>query len=192
MLESAPAGDTPCGIAEEHADDTLVLVDLDDRAVGTASKIEAHRGRGLLHRAFSIFIFDDRGRVLLQQRAAGKPLWPHYWSNACCSHPRVGEEMSVAVQRRLGEELGLRCAMEFLFKFHYQAQYDAMRAENELCSVFAGRSNAWPAFNRSEIGAIRYVAPDALDEEVSRRPDAFTPWFKIEWQRMRVGLRRVG
>ncbi len=116
----------------------LILVDEADREVGYLSKERCHEGRGVLHRAFSLLIFNDRGELLLQRRAAAKRLWPHYWSNSCCSHPRRTESMETAIHRRLHEELGLACPLRFLFKFQYQAQFDNVGAEHELCSVFIG------------------------------------------------------
>src|SRR5580692_12221199 len=127
-----------CSAAASVGTDALILVDESDRGVGTLSKTECHEGRGVLHRAFSLLIFGAGGELLIQQRSAAKRLWPLYWSNSCCSHPRSGETMEAAIHRRLHEELGLRCALQFLFKFQYQAQFDATGAENELCSVFIG------------------------------------------------------
>lgn len=166
-------------------DEPLILVDAEDRELGFLPKADAHLGRGILHRAFSLFVFDAQGRLLLQQRAKGKRLWPGYWSNTCCSHPRRGEEMQTAIHRRLGEELGLECELEFLFKFQYQAQFDEGGAEHELCWVYVGRSDAKARVNANEIAALRYVAPDALEAEIAATPSAFTPWFKIEWARLR-------
>jgi isopentenyl-diphosphate delta-isomerase len=166
-------------------DEPLVLVDAQDRELGFLDKAAAHRGRGTLHRAFSLFVFDDQGRLLLQQRAPGKRLWPGYWSNTCCSHPRRGERIEHAIQRRLQEELGLSTALEFLYKFEYQAQYDADGAEHELCWVYAGRSAQAPRVNRNEIAALRYLAPAQVDAEIARAPQTFTPWFKLEWARIR-------
>src|SRR5690606_14929915 len=104
-------------------DEALVLVDADDREIGFLDKASAHDGEGVLHRAFSLFIFNPQGELLLQQRAADKRLWPGFWANSCCSHPRRGESMQDAIRRRLDEELGLDCALHFLFKFQYQARY---------------------------------------------------------------------
>src|ERR1700735_3099957 len=135
--------------------EALILVDEADREVGHLSKSQCHDGQGVLHRAFSLLVFNGEGELLLQQRAASKRLWPLYWSNSCCSHPRRAEAMETAIHRRLHEELGLRCPLHFLFKFQYQAQFDAAGAENELCSVFIGRCTAEVKINRSEIHAWR-------------------------------------
>jgi isopentenyl-diphosphate delta-isomerase type 1 len=112
--------------------DALILVDSADRDVGRLSKARCHEGNGILHRAFSLLIFDGNGDLLIQQRAPGKRLWPLYWSNSCCSHPRSGETMEEATQRRLHEELGISCPLQFLFKFQYHAQFDATGSEHEL------------------------------------------------------------
>lgn len=166
-------------------DEPLILVDAEDREVGYMQKAEAHVGAGTLHRAFSIFVFDSQGRLLLQQRAAGKRLWGGYWSNTCCSHPRRGETVDTAIHRRLREELGMDCELAYLFKFQYQAQFDADGAEHELCWVYAGRSDTQATVNANEISATRWIAPDALDAEIAATPERFTPWFKIEWARIR-------
>jgi isopentenyl-diphosphate Delta-isomerase len=165
--------------------DTLILVDEADQGVGHLSKAECHEGRGILHRAFSLLIFNGSGELLLQQRASSKRLWPLYWSNSCCSHPRGGESLEVATQRRMQEELGIRCPLQFLFKFQYQAQFDATGAENELCSVFIGRSTEPVRINSDEIMAHRWVSPEALQAEMAGSGAArFTPWFKLEWTRI--------
>src|SRR5581483_3642808 len=133
--------------------EALILVDEADREVGHLSKAKCHDGQGILHRAFSLLIFNGAGELLVQQRAATKRLWPLYWSNSCCSHPRRSESMEAAVHRRLYEELGLRCPLRFLYKFRYQAQFDALGAEQELCSVFIGRSTDPVAIDPAEICA---------------------------------------
>ena len=163
----------------------LVLVDEHDRETGFLDKASAHSGQGILHRAFSLFVFNAAGELLLQQRASGKRLWPGFWSNTCCSHPRRGETMENAIHRRLDEELGMQCEFQFQFKFQYQAQFDEEGAEHELCWVYAGRSDAEPVANANEIAGLRYVSPDALDREIAAQPEMFTPWFKIEWDRLR-------
>ncbi len=165
--------------------DSLILVDAADRDLGRLSKAQCHEGRGILHRAFSLLIFNDRGELLIQQRSASKRLWPLYWSNSCCSHPRGAETMEAAIHRRLYEELGLRCPLHFLFKFQYQAQFDPTGAENELCSVFVGRCADSVKIDDAEILAWRWVDPEALQGELAGRGGGnFTPWFKIEWTRV--------
>ncbi len=166
--------------------ESLILVDEADREVGHASRARCHEGRGLLHRAFSLFVFNERDEVLIQQRSAGKRLWPLFWSNSCCSHPRRAENMDAAIHRRLYEELGLKCPLHFLFKFKYQAQFDGAGAEHELCSVFIGRCTA-PVVraNRTELAAWRWIAPAALDDEMRAGEVHFTPWSIQEWERIR-------
>jgi isopentenyl-diphosphate delta-isomerase len=165
--------------------DALILVDAADRDVGRLSKARCHEGNGILHRAFSLLIFDGNGDLLIQQRAPTKRLWPLYWSNSCCSHPRSGETMEVATQRRLGEELGISCPLQFLFKFQYQAQFDATGSEHELCSVFIGRCTDPLKVNRDEILAWRWVHPEALQATLaSQEAGQFTPWFTLEWARI--------
>ena len=163
----------------------LILVDASDREVGFASKSDAHAGNGMLHRAFSLFVFNSAGELLLQQRAPSKPLWPGYWANSCCSHPRAGEDMATATQRRLREELGFACPLEYIYKFQYHAEYDATGSESELCWVYVGRSDAPVQVNATEISSWRHVHPDVLDREIADSPQHFTPWLKMEWQRLR-------
>jgi isopentenyl-diphosphate Delta-isomerase len=172
-------------------DELLILVDGQDREIGFLAKADAHLGCGTLHRAFSLFVFNPAGELLLQQRATGKRLWPRYWSNTCCSHPRRGEQMDSAIRRRLQEELGLSAELEFLFKFQYQTQYDSQGAEHELCWVYAGRSAESPRMNVNEVAAWRYVTPQALQAEIARAPETFTPWFKLEWARILHAHARV-
>jgi isopentenyl-diphosphate delta-isomerase len=164
--------------------DSLILVDEADQGVGHLDKAACHEGRGILHRAFSLLIFNARGELLIQQRSAFKRLWPLYWSNSCCSHPRRAESMEAAIHRRLHEELGLRCPLHFLYKFQYHAQFDATGAENELCSVFIGRSTDSVKIDEEEILAWRWASPDVLQAELAAGGAQFTPWFKIEWARV--------
>jgi len=165
--------------------DALILVDAADRDLGYLSKARCHEGQGVLHRAFSLLIFNGAGELLIQQRAPSKRLWPLYWSNSCCSHPRSGESMEAATQRRLHEELGIRCPLQFLFKFQYQAQFDATGSEHELCSVFIGRCSDPIVSNRDEIVAWRWVSPEALQAQMNPyQPERFTPWFMMEWARI--------
>lgn len=159
----------------------LILVDKDDREQGHLSKAACHDGEGILHRAFSAFLFNAAGELLLQQRAESKRLWPGYWSNSCCSHPRRGESMSTATGRRLEEELNLAADLRFVYKFRYQAPYGDLGSEHELCHVFLGRIGDDIRPNAEEIAAIRFVSAGTLDAELSKYPERFTPWFKLEW-----------
>ena len=115
-----------------------MLVDTADHIVGHLDKSSCHDGEGVLHRAFSLFIFNARGELLMQRRHASKRLWPGFWSNSCCSHPRQGETMEDAVQRRCEQELGFRTPLNYLYKFEYHARFGDLGSEHELCSVYVG------------------------------------------------------
>ena len=172
-------------------DEMLILVDDADNVTGYESKVNAHRGPGLLHRAFSIFLFSPSGKVLLHQRSGQKPLWPSYWTNSCCSHPRRGESYQAAAHRRLREELGVAATLQFLYQFKYHAAFREQGAERELCAVFVGvidRECAIQA-NPNEIADWRWVGCGELDRWVREAPDDFTPWFLLEWSRLRSDQR---
>jgi isopentenyl-diphosphate delta-isomerase len=184
-MDETPPANKPNQAAIMADSDALILVDETDRRLGHLSKALCHEGRGVLHRAFSLLIFNGRGELLVQQRAPTKRLWPLYWSNSCCSHPRRTESMEDATRRRLSEELGIGCDLQFLFKFQYHAQFDATGAEHELCSVFIGQCRAPLRINRDEIFDWRWISPDALEGHMSS-PDSsrYTPWFMLEWARI--------
>ena len=167
-------------------DEMLILVDAADNVTGYENKANAHRGRGLLHRAFSVFLFNDAGEVLLHKRGEEKPLWPGFWTNSCCSHPRKGESYLEAANRRLREELGVRAKLSFLYQFQYSADFQGQGSENELCAVYVGRLDAPQrlAPNPNEIAECRWVSCDELDAWLRDAPDRFTPWFKLEWSRL--------
>ncbi|NIA26441.1 MAG: isopentenyl-diphosphate Delta-isomerase [Desulfobulbaceae bacterium] len=160
----------------------LILVDADDNEIGFLPKAECHDGAGILHRAFSLFLFNDSGELLLQQRSGSKRLWPGFWSNSCCSHPRRGESMAVAAQRRLLDELNIASSLEFAYKFRYEAGFGDLGSENELCHVFLGNVRASVRANDYEIADIRYVSAGELATELDDSAGQFTPWFKMEWQ----------
>jgi isopentenyl-diphosphate delta-isomerase len=160
----------------------LILVDANDRETGFLSKAECHDGAGLLHRAFSVFLFNANGELLLQQRSASKRLWPGYWSNSCCSHPRRGESMSLATGRRLRDELNIGTTLEYVFKFSYHAEFGALGSEHELCHVYLGRIDTPVTANEHEIADVRFVAADRLALEFEQTPELFTPWLVLEWQ----------
>jgi isopentenyl-diphosphate delta-isomerase len=143
----------------------------------------------MLHRAFSVFLFNDAGQVLLQKRSSSKRLWPGFWSNSCCSHPRRGESMQVAIERRLSDELNISAALEYIYQFCYQAHYGESGSENELCHVYLGKVGADVLANDSEIDSIRFIAAAELDAEFAENPQQFTPWFKHEWQTLNKDFR---
>ncbi|MBV5326419.1 MAG: isopentenyl-diphosphate Delta-isomerase [Chlorobium sp.] len=169
-------------------DELLILVDDTDSVVGHGTKEYCHSGNGLPHRAFSIFVFNSRNELLIQKRSEQKPLWPLFWSNSVCSHPRQGEDYQEAVTRRLLDEVGLQLPVEFLFRFQYQVKYKLLGAENELCSVFAGKSDLQPNINHNEIADWRYVSLDYLLNDITVQPEQYTPWFKIELEKISKGF----
>ena len=171
----------PCN---SMSDEPLILVDANDREIGSETKSACHAGDGLLHRAFSVFLFNPRGELLLQQRSDLKPLWPGYWSNSCCSHPRVGETVPEAARRRVVEELGVDCELRVLYKFVYQASFGEAGSEHEYCWVLAGQNDDDVVADPDEVADYRWVAADALTSEMAAHPDRFTPWFKLEWQKI--------
>lgn len=160
-------------------------MDENDNETGYMDKASCHDGDGLLHRAFSLFVFDEDGRLLMQRRSAAKRLWPLYWSNSCCSHPRAGETMLEATARRLREELNIGAELEFAYKFTYQAAFGELGSEHELCWVYLGRTRDPIVPNSSEIAATRLVTAAQLEDELVARPEEFTPWFMLEWSRLR-------
>ena len=174
-------------------DEDLILVDRHDCVTGYASKQAAHRGAGKLHRAFSIFLFDGPDWVLLQQRSELKPLWPAYWANSCCSHPRRGETCDTAVSRRLPEELGVTTPLRRLYDFRYHARYGQLGSEHELCAVYTGQysRNGDLDVNRTELQDYGWFSRREVDRWVARTPSRFAPWFLLEWKELsRRGLTR--
>jgi isopentenyl-diphosphate delta-isomerase len=168
------------------ASEELILVDENDREIGSKAKGICHEGSGILHRAFSIFVFNSNDELLLQQRSSKKPLWPGFWSNTCCSHPRFGETMEIAVSRRLRQELGFECALSFLYKFMYQAQFGDIGAEREFCWVYVGYYDGPIDPNASEIANWRFVDIQSLNDELTSGASRFTPWFKLEWSHIQA------
>ena len=178
----------PHRIVSSEAEE-LILVDADDNETGFLSKADCHDGDGVLHRAFSLFLFNDAGELLLQQRSDAKRLWPGYWSNTICSHPRRGESMAVATRRRLLDELNIEAELEFVYKFDYQARYGEAGSENELCHVFLGKAPSNIRPNESEISAVRFITPADLDREFAEQSETLTPWFNMEWRTLSATYR---
>jgi len=156
----------------------VILVDEQDQVLGTLEKMEAHR-KGVLHRAFSVFIFDGKGRMLLQQRAAHKYHGGLLWSNACCSHPFPGEATHVAAHRRLGEELGFDTALTEIFSFTYKAAVENQLIEHEFDHVFTGKYEEQISPNPDEVADYCYSAMDDIKIAMQSHPGKFTSWFRI-------------
>lgn len=171
-----------------ESEEPLILVDSSDRILGYLDKDRCHDGAGILHRAFSVFVVDANGRWLLQQRSRRKRLWPLYWSNSCCSHPRRGEDTLAAAERRLHEELGLEIPLRFTYQFEYQAEFGSVGSERELCSVFLGRSSANPAVrvDPEEVAAHVWKTAEEIDSWLAQRASELTPWFLLEWPQLRA------
>jgi len=159
--------------------DMLILVNKDDEEVGCKEKESCHLIPVALHRAFSIFIVNTKGQMLIHKRQSTKKTWPGFWTNACCSHPRKGEDLQEATKRRLQEELGVICDVKPLFKFHYRADYDTKYGEHEVDHVFLGIYDGDVKPNNDEIQEHRFMAIDELMEDVRLRGGEYTPWFKL-------------
>lgn len=156
----------------------IILVDEDDREVGFAEKVSAHRDGGRLHRAFSIVLFNTRGEMLLQLRAAAKYHFGGLWTNACCGHPRRGEALEAAARRRLREELGIDVELREVFSFVYRATDPGSGlTENEFDHVFVGRFDGDPDPDPEEMDDTRWIDCAALERDLAARPGAYTPWF---------------
>lgn len=153
----------------------VVLVDLADREVGQAEKLDAHR-RGVLHRAFSVFVLDGAGRLLLQRRAAGKYHSGGLWSNTCCGHPRPGESVVAAARRRLVEEMGLDCPLEPVGAFVYRATIGEL-VEYEYDHVLVGCCEGCPRPDPGEVAEWRWVSREELERDLATHPERYTVWL---------------
>lgn len=164
---------------EEH----VILVDQEDHQKGTMDKMEAHLF-GVLHRAFSVFIFNSKGELLLQQRALNKYHSAGLWTNTCCSHPRPGEHTLDAAHRRLMEEMGMTCNLDYGFHFTYKASFSNDLTEHEYDHVFFGQSDVLPQPNPTEVAAFRYISIDALKEDLEKEPEQYSAWLNICFNKM--------
>jgi isopentenyl-diphosphate Delta-isomerase len=162
-------------------EEEVILVDEDDREIGTAPKLQAHVD-GALHRAFSVFVFNSEGEVLLQRRANDKYHSGGLWTNTCCSHPRPGEATADAARRRLEEEMGLTLPLQRVFSFTYRSRFEDGLWEHELDHVFIGYTDRDPVPDRSEVGAWRWVRVEEVAAEMAAHPERFTVWFREPFQ----------
>jgi|TARA_B110000971_G_scaffold217251_1_gene253762 isopentenyl-diphosphate delta-isomerase len=160
----------------------VVLVDEKDQKIGLMEKIEAHE-KALLHRAFSVFIFNEKGELMLQQRAASKYHSPLLWTNTCCSHQRDGESNIEAGRRRLQEEMGFVTDITEVFSFIYKAPFDNGLTEHEFDHVMIGRYNKAPELNTEEAEAYKWMKMEDVKQDIEVNPSIYTAWFKIIFEK---------
>ena len=160
----------------------VILVNEYDHPLGLMEKMEAHE-RGILHRAFSVFVINDKNELLLQQRAFSKYHSGGLWTNTCCSHPRNGEENLDAAHRRLQEEMGFDCELSKLLDFVYRAELDKGLTEHEFDHVFVGKWDGMPQINTEEVASYKWMDVDAVEQDIDSHPDKYTEWFKIIYQK---------
>ncbi|MEM7370366.1 MAG: isopentenyl-diphosphate Delta-isomerase [Bacteroidota bacterium] len=164
-------------------EELVILVDNQDQEVGVMEKMQAHR-EGLLHRAFSVFIFDQQDNMLLHQRAFEKYHSGGLWTNACCSHPRPGESVQEAADRRLMEEMGFHCSLNPSFSFIYQTEFDNGLTEHELDHVFVGEFDGEPRPEPSEVAAWKFVSLEYIQAQLKQQPQDYTVWFRIAFEKL--------
>jgi isopentenyl-diphosphate delta-isomerase len=156
----------------------IILVDEHDNSIGTMEKMEAHR-RGVLHRAFSVVLFNSRGEMLLQRRADSKYHSGGLWTNTCCSHPLRDESIHQAAQRRLLYEMGINLKPDFAFKFIYKTPLDKSLIEHELDYVFIGTFDGRPVINKEEVSEWKFMNLNDLRNDMNRSPELYTVWFRL-------------
>ncbi len=171
------------------SEEYVILVDEEDNEKGREEKISAHENGGRLHRAFSVFIFNDNGEMLLQKRAGSKYHFGSLWTNACCSHPRPGETIIEAAHRKLKQEMGFDTELKEIFTFTYKASFDNGLTEHELDHVVVGTFSKDPRPNPEEAEDYRWADTAWLEDDVKENPGSYTPWFRIalgkvlDWKR---------
>ena len=161
----------------------VILVDEQDQPIGLMEKQAAHINPHL-HRAFSIFLFNSKGELLMQQRALSKYHSPGLWTNTCCSHPRAGETLDDATSRRLMEEMGMTCEMHEVYTFIYKAPVGEGLTEHEFDHVFIGQSDDIPVVNHEEVESWKYMSIIDLKDDIQHHPEQYTEWFKITFEEM--------
>ena len=163
------------------SEDNVILVDKNDNQVGLMPKLEAHQ-KGVLHRAFSIFIFNNKYELLLQKRASSKYHSGGLWTNTCCSHPRENEDILDAANRRLIEEMGIETSLRKVYEFTYKAELDNDLIEHEFDHVFYGVYNEDPSINTDEAEGFKWIDMDSLNEDIKTNGHIYTVWFKIAFE----------
>ncbi|HEY6162586.1 MAG TPA: isopentenyl-diphosphate Delta-isomerase [Bacteroidia bacterium] len=163
----------------------VILVNENDESLGTCEKLEAHQ-KALLHRAFSVFVFNSKGELLLQKRALEKYHSGGLWTNTCCGHPRPGEDIRRAAERRLKEEMGFACELKGKFQFTYKARLNNELSEHELDHVFFGSYESDPHPDPCEASGWKWISLGGLEKELHDHPESFTAWLKICFDRVKA------
>lgn len=161
----------------------VILVDLEDNPIGKMEKLEAHQ-KGELHRAFSVFLFNDKNELLLQKRASDKYHSSNLWTNTCCSHPAPGEHLTSFAQERLKEEMGITTSLRPLFSFIYKTELENGLIEHELDHVLIGKFNSTPLPNPTEVSDWKYASQKEIIQKIEENPEQFTYWFKEIYKRV--------
>ena len=167
----------------------VVLVDRNDNTLGTMGKMEAHE-LGALHRAFSIFIFNKKGELMIHQRALSKYHSPGLWTNTCCSHPRLDEDVKANAHQRLQEEMGFDCEFEKAFTFVYKSDVGQGLTEHEFDHVFVGQYDDEPSINKDEVEDWQFMDMKSLRDEIDHHPQNYTEWFKIAFEKVEQYLEK--
>lgn len=159
----------------------VILVDQNDNPIGSEEKVKCHLPDGKLHRAFTALLFDKNGRLVLTRRANEKMLWPGDWDGTVASHPREGETYASSAERRMPEELGIACKMDYLMKFEYHVPYKDVGSENEICGTLIGIVDESTKFKmvKGEIDEIKWISPTELIKEIDSNPETYCPWMLI-------------
>lgn len=170
-----------CLEEKEMSEEYLILVDEKDNPIGTEEKVKCHLPQGILHRAFTALIFDKSGRLVLTRRAKEKMLWPNDWDGTFASHPRESETYVSSGERRMPEELGIQCKLDYLFKFEYHVPYKDVGSENEICGTLIGIVDESTQFEKieGEIDEIKWMSSTELFSELKRDPKIYCPWMII-------------
>ncbi|MGJ8551268.1 isopentenyl-diphosphate Delta-isomerase [Winogradskyella wichelsiae] len=163
-------------------EEQVILVDENDKQIGLMAKMEAHE-KALLHRAFSVFVFNEKKELMLQQRALHKYHTPGLWTNTCCSHQRDGESNLDAGKRRLQEEMGFVTELEEKTAFIYKAPFENGLTEHEYDHIMVGHFNAEPIINPEEVASWKWMSLDAVKKDISENPERYTAWFKIIFEK---------
>ena len=163
------------------SEEFVILVDENDNPIGKEEKVKCHLPNGKLHRAFTALLFDNSGKLVLTRRSQSKMLWPGDWDGTVASHPRESETYASSAERRMPEEVGIDCKMDYLFKFEYHVPYKDVGSENEICGTLIGIVEPEAKFNliEDEISEVKWISPEELIQELKKNPEIYCPWMLI-------------